>query len=643
MNFSLPKFQRTVIAIALLTTMMPVANSRVSQASEQTPPSPDVPSTEAYSKFEYRIPMRDGKNLFTAVYVPKDATRKYPILINRTPYSAKPYGIDKYRGTVGPSKRFDRAGYIFVYQDVRGKWMSEGDYVHVRPFLLAGSNPSDVDESTDAYDTIEWLLANIPQHNGAVGLWGISYPGFYAAGALINAHPSVKAVSPQAPIADWFIGDDWHRNGALCLSKNYKFKSASPSKETEAVQTNPSIDPVDGYAYYLKLNPLADVGKQLFKGDRKFYDDVMQHGNYDDFWKARDIRPHLKNIRPAVMTVGGWFDAEDLFGALEVYRQIEKSSPKTTNIIVMGPWCHGGWSRPDGSKLGDVTFGSNTAEFYREQIEFPFFEFHLKGIETESLPEAYMFETGTNVWRKHDVWPPQAAIRKSFYLREQGRLETNSPPTEAASVEYDEYQSNPNRPVPFIEKIAMGMPIEYMTADQRFASRRPDVLVYETDVLEHDLTIAGPINVELFVSTTGTDSDWVVKVIDVYPLNTPDPQPNPTGVKMGGYQQLVRGDVMRGKFRKSFEKPEPFTPNEPTQVTIEMPDVYHTFGKGHRLMVQIQSSWFPLIDRSPQRFMDIFSAKNSDFQLATQKVFHSKSMPSRIEVLVMPQAIAGKW
>ncbi len=362
----------------------------------------------------------------------------------------------------------------------------------------------------------------------------------------------------------------------------------------------------------------------------------MRHGTYDSFWKARDIRPHLANVRLAVMTVGGWFDAEDLFGALETYRQIEKSSPNATNIIVMGPWLHGGWRRADSSKLGDVSFDTNAAEFYREQMEFPFFEFHLKGVEAEMLPEALMFETGTNVWRKHDVWPPAAAVTQSFYFSEQGRLEATSPRDDLPAVRFDEYPSNPHRPVPFINHVAMGMPVEYMTADQRFASRRPDVLVYETEPLQRDLTIIGPIQAELFVSTSGTDSDWVVKVIDVYPLETADPQPNPANIRMGGYQQLVRGDVMRGKFRNSLEQPEPFTPGEPTRVKIELPDVYHTFRAGHRLMVQVQSSWFPLIDRNPQQFMDIYSAKNSDFQLAMQKVFRTPSMPSRVEVLVMP-------
>jgi putative CocE/NonD family hydrolase len=363
----------------------------------------------------------------------------------------------------------------------------------------------------------------------------------------------------------------------------------------------------------------------------------MKHGSYDDWWKARNIRQHLRAIKPAVMTVGGWFDAENLFGALEVYRNVKKNSPKTSNRLVMGPWVHGGWSRRSGiSKLGDVSFNSKTEEFYREHIELPFFEHHLKGKGNAARREACVFETGTNLWRKHDVWPPRNAKPRSFYFRAGGRLGNRPPESENPENGHDEYVSDPRRPVPFLDKIAIGMSQEYMTADQRFASRRPDVLVYETPELEEDVTIAGPIQAELFVSTTGTDSDWVVKLIDVYPNDYPDPNPNPTGVKMGGYQQLVRGDVMRGKFRDSFEKPEAFTPNKPTRVKFDLMDVCHTFRRGHRIMVQVQSSWFPLVDRNPQTFVDIYSARPSDFRKATQRVYHTRDMASRVTVGVVP-------
>jgi putative CocE/NonD family hydrolase len=592
-----------------------------------------------YTKYEYRIPMRDGKRLFTAVYVPKDQSRTYPILLMRTPYSVRPYGADQYPEELRPSPLFAKAGYVFAYQDVRGRWMSEGEFVNMRPFNPAKKGPGDVDESSDTYDTIDWLLKKVPNHNGKVGMTGISYPGFYTAAGMIDAHPALKAVSPQAPVTDWFIGDDWHHNGALFLPHMFNFLARFDRPRPEPTKKfNPTFDheTPDGYQFFLKLGPLNEAGTRYFKGQAAFWDEAMRHGSYDDFWKARNLRQHIKDVKPAVMTVGGWFDAENLFGALEVYRNVKKNSPKTDNHLVMGPWVHGGWSRGNGSKLGDVPFNAKTAEFYRENIELPFFEHHLKGKDTPAHPEAWVFETGTNVWRKHDTWPPKDAKPRSLYLHAGGKLGDDLPPDARPEDGHDEYQSDPARPVPFLDKITIGMAAEYVTADQRFASRRPDVLVYDTSVLEEDVTIAGPIKVDLFVSTTGTDSDWVVKVIDVYPNDYPDPNPNPTGVKMGGYQQLVRGDVMRGKFRTSFEKPEAFTPGKPTPVKFTMQDVYHTFRSGHRIMIQVQSSWFPLVDRNPQRFVDIYTAKESDFRKATQRVYRTRELPSRVTVQVLP-------
>jgi putative CocE/NonD family hydrolase len=591
-----------------------------------------------YTKYEYRIPMRDGKHLFTAVYVPKDGG-PYPILLMRTPYSVRPYGVDRYPDNLGPSALFGKAGYIFAYQDVRGRWMSEGEFVNMRPHNPAKKGSADIDESTDTYDTIEFLLKRVPNHNGKVGQWGISYPGFYTAAGMIDAHPALKAVSPQAPVTDWFIGDDWHHNGALFLPHMFNFMARfdrprpEPTKKFNATFDH---DTPDGYQFFLQLGPLADAGRRHFKGEAAFWDEATKHGTYDDFWKARNLRAHLKDIKPAVLTVGGWFDAENLFGALEVYKNVKKNSPKTTNALVMGPWVHGGWSRDDGSKLGDVPFNSKTGEFYREHIELPFFEHHLKDKATPAYPEAWLFETGTNVWRKHDTWPPRTARPRSLYFHAGGKLSDDSPQDATPENGHDEYLSDPAKPVPFFDKIAIGMAPEYMTADQRFASRRPDVLVYQTDVLDEDLTIAGPVQAELFVSTTGTDADWVVKVIDVYPNDFPDPNPNPTGVKMGGYQQLLRGDVMRGKFRASFEKPEAFTPGKPTKVKFALPDVYHTFRTGHRLMIQVQSSWFPLVDRNPQTFVDIYNAKESDFKKATQRIYRTRELPSRVTLGVMP-------
>jgi putative CocE/NonD family hydrolase len=593
-----------------------------------------------YTKYEYRIPMRDGKRLFTAVYVPKDQSRTYPILLTRTPYNVKPYGPDASRDNLGPSALFAREGYIFAYQDVRGRWMSEGEFVHMRPHNPAKKGPQDVDESTDAYDTIDWLLKHVAGHNGKVGVWGISYPGFYTAAAMLDAHPALKAASPQAPVTDWFVGDDWHHNGALQLPHLFNFMARFERPRPEPTKKfNPTFDhdTPDGYQFFLKLGPLDESGARWFKGEAAFYNEAMKHGTYDEFWKSRNLRAHIKDVKPAVLTVGGWFDAENLFGALEVFKNVKKNSPKTVNHLVMGPWVHGGWSGSnEGSKLGDVSFDAKTAEFYREKIELPFFEYHLKGKGKATHPEAWVFETGANVWRTHASWPPEKARPRSLYFHAGGKL-GDEPPTEARPEDgCDEYPSDPSRPVPYFEKIDIGMAKEYMTADQRFAARRPDVLVYETDVLESDLTVAGPVEADLFASTTGTDSDWVVKLIDVYPNDYPDPKPNPTGVKMGGYQQLVRGDVMRGKFRDNYEKPEAFTPGKATAVKWSLPDVYHTFRSGHRIMVQVQSSWFPLIDRNPQAFLDVYTAKEHDFKKAIQRIYHTRELPSRVTVRVMP-------
>lgn len=594
-----------------------------------------------YTKYEYRIPMRDGVKLFTSVYVPKDDSKPYPMLMSRTPYSVGPYGADKYRDNLGPSPLFAKEGYIFVYQDVRGRWMSEGEFVNMRPQIPNKKGPSDVDESSDTYDTIDWLLKNVKNHNGKVGLWGISYPGFYTAAGMIDAHPALKAASPQAPINDWFVGDDFHHNGVLFLPHCFNFMANFGKPRPGPTKTFPYLKfehgTPDGYDFFLKMGPLANADAKYLKGEVAFWNEAMKHGTYDEFWKARNLRPHLKDVKPAVLTVGGWFDAENLFGALETYKNVKKQSPEVpANTLVMGPWVHGGWSRDDGDKLGDVKFNSKTSPYYREHIELPFFEYHLKGKGNWKPPEAWVFETGTNVWRKYDAWPPKGAERATLYLRDNGHLIRDRRPDSAANGEaFDEFVSDPAKPVPYYDKTAIGMEKEYMDADQRFASHRPDVLGYQTGVLTDDLTIAGPIQVTLHVSTTGTDADWVVKLIDVYPDDYPDPDPNPTNVKMGGYQQLVRGDIFRGKFRNGFEKPEPFEPGKPAVVKFTMNDTCHCFRTGHKVMVQVQSTWFPLADRNPQTFCDIYTAKESDFKRATHRVYHSADMPSEVTVQVV--------
>jgi len=592
-----------------------------------------------YTKYEYRIPMRDGVRLFTSVYIPKDQSQRYPIMLSRTPYSVQPYGDDGYKSDLGPSALFGTDGYIVVYQDVRGRWMSEGEFVNMRPHRPQKMSTQEIDESTDTFDTIDWLIKRLPNHNGRVGMWGISYPGFYTAAGMIDAHPALKAASPQAPVTDWFTGDDWHHNGALMLPHAFHFMSffGHPRPQpTKKSRERLDLGTPDGYSFFLRMGPVANANARYFKDDVPFWNEMMQHGTFDEFWKAHNLRPHLRNIKPAVMTVGGWFDAENLFGALETYRNVEASSPGATNVLVMGPWRHGGWSGGDGSNLGPVPFSSKTAEYYREKIEFPFFQYYLKGKGSPSFPEAWVFETGTNQWKTYDVWPPRNVQRRSLFLQPGGGLSFDAP---AGSAEpgFDEYVSDPARPVEYIDQIEIRMTGDYMVQDQRFASRRPDVLVYEGAELTADMTIAGPILARLFVSTSGTDSDWVVKLIDVYPDDSSVSGGGESSPKFGGYQQLVRGDVMRGKFRNSLEKPEPFSPDQPTAVNFTLQDVAHTFRAGHKIMVQIQSTWFPLIDRNPQKFVDIYSAKESDFQKATQRVYRNSQKPSRLELLEIPR------
>jgi uncharacterized protein len=593
----------------------------------------------SYTKNEFMVPMRDGVRLFTSVYVPKDASaaNPYPIMYDRTPYSVSPYGAENYKALLGPSELFTRGKYIFVYQDVRGAFMSEGEYLDMRPEDAAEKGGKAVDESTDTYDTIEWMLKNIPHNNGKVGMWGISYPGFYTSTGMINAHPALKAVSPQAPIADWFVGDDFHHNGAVYLPHFFGFISSfglpRPSPTTQWHRREFDI-PNDGYEFYKGIEPLPLANEKYLHHRVAFWDQFLQHPNYDAFWQARNLLPHLKNIKPAVLTVGGWFDAEDLYGALNTYKTAAKNSPASPVRLVMGPWCHGCWARTDGDQLGDIHFNAKTGEFYREHIEYPFFEYYLKGEGANDLPAAYVFETGTNQWRKYDEWPPKNAAKMSLYFVANGML-SFYPPAESGEA-FDEYVSDPSKPVPYFDQTASGMARPYMDGDNRLQGRRTDVLVYQTPPLDEDITLAGPVQPSLMVSTSGTDSDFIVKLIDVYPADAPDPDPNPTEVHMGGYQQLVRGEPMRGRFRNSYSKPEPFQPGKMTKLEYVMPDVNHTFRRGHRIMVQVQSTWFPLVDINPQTFVDIYTAKASDFHKATERVYRGKSAASHVDVWVLP-------
>jgi uncharacterized protein len=594
--------------------------------AQDTPPA-DAYVRAHYTKHEHMVPMRDGVSLFTSVYVPKDRSKTYPVMLVRTPYSVAPYGVDQYRPVIGPSDHFMKDGFIVVYQDVRGRYLSEGEWTEVRPHNPKKS-PKDIDESTDTWDTIDWIVNHVPANSGKVGMWGISYPGFYVSAGMIDAHPALVAASPQAPVTDYYLGDDSFHNGAFLLAHNFGFYT----------QFTPRFNwgTPDGYEFYLTMGPLSNSNTKYLKGANPYWNINLDHPNYDAFWQARSIWKHFKNITPAVLTVGGWFDAEDLAGALRTYHTVEKLSPGATNTIVMGPWSHGSWSRGTGEAVGHVNFGAKTSEWYREHVEFPFFVKHLKGRDVAAPPEALMFATGVNEWRRHDTWPPKAAQSKTLHFAGNGSLQWQAPTGEGA----DEYLSDPNRPVPLVGYTAQGMPGDYMTSDQRFAATRPDVLVYETPPLAEDVTIAGPIQVTLHVTSTGTDADFVVKLIDVYPGDTPS-RDLPSGapgypVKMGSYQQLVRGEPFRAKYRNSFEKPEPLVPGQPATIAFEMPDAYHTFRRGHRIMVHVQSSWLPFIDRNPQTFVNIPTATEADFKKQTHRVFRSAARPSSVTVLVEP-------
>ena len=583
----------------------------------------DVPAH--YTKLEVRIPMRDGVHLFTSIYVPKELSTKYPILLTRTPYGVDPYGPDKYPKQLGPSPDFDRDGFIFVFQDVRGRYMSEGHWLEMTPEVAHIGSGTEVDESTDAYDTIDWLVKNIDRNNGKVGMVGISYPGFYTSAGIISAHPALVAASPQAPVSDLYMGDDAYHNGAFFLAANFGFYAEFPKQANPLIppQSKPfSYGTKDGYRFFLRMGALSNA-QRYFHEQNPYWTDAVAHTTYDQFWKVRNILPHLRDIRPAVLVVGGWFDAEDLSGTLKTYRAIKTQSPSTTEYLVMGPWVHGGWEDPSANALGDIEFGSNTSEFFQTQIALPFFRHYLKGAADPNLPAAYVFETGRNTWHKESCWPPPNISERRFYLRTEGRLSLDAP---ANDGKYDEYISDPAHPVPFFAGHTTGMAQRYMDADQRFASRRQDVVTYQTEPLGADVTIAGPVSPSLFVSTSGTDSDFVVKLIDVYPKDG--------NKKLDGYQQLVRGEPFRGKFRKSFEIPEAFHPGEVQRIRFDMPDVYHCFRKGHRIVVQIQSSWFPLVDRNPQSFGDIPTARPAEFQKAIERLYHSPEAASFIALPV---------
>jgi putative CocE/NonD family hydrolase len=583
---------------------------------------------EHYQKSEYQVPMRDGKKLFTVVYMPKDQSKTWPILMNRTCYNASSYADYKLHGH--PSRYLVEDGYILVFQDVRGRYMSEGEFNNMTP-NIPGNNPKnkkDIDESSDTWDTIDWMIKNLKGNNGRVGIYGISYPGFYSAASLPDAHPALKACSPQAPVSDFFF-DDFHHMGAYLQSYTaafavFGYQKKEPTKENwfmGELMRFYANQPKDAYDFNLKMGPLKNFTEK-YHHDNFFWKQIVDHPNYDTFWQKRNILPHLNNIKPAVLTVGGWFDAEDLYGPLNIYKTIEKTSPAAKNTIVMGPWGHGDWASENGkSTHNHIYFGDSISTFYMRDIEKPFFAYHLKDDGKDNLPEAYMFNTGKKEWQKFDKWPPENIPPVQLYFGENGKLSVNKTINEKAVFEYI---SDPAKPVPYTSQTE-GLtftPRAFMSDDQREASRRPDVLTFETDTLTDEVTIAGEILAKLKVAISGTDADFIVKLIDVYPPDHPSYEHNPKNIIMGGYQQLVRSEVFRGRFRNSFSKPEPLVPGQVTDINVPLQDVLHTFKKGHKIMIQVHSTWFPYIDRNPQKYVEnIYKADEKDFIKSTIKVY----------------------
>ena len=599
-----------------------------------------------YYKIERMIPMRDGVKLFTSVYIPKDTTEQHPILLTRTPYSCAPYGTDKWKDFNSRYIRYYlREGYIVVTQDVRGRWMSEGQFVDVRPFIKDKKSNTDVDEASDTYDAIDWMVNNLPYNNGKVGVFGISYPGFYSTMAAASGHPALKAVSPQAPVTDWFMGDDFHHNGVFFQMDGWDFYSSFGKPRPYPTTVGPTsyvYHSKDNYQWYLQTGALKNILK--LAGDSiAFWKDLYQHPNLDEWWKARNARVSMYHVQPAMLVVGGLFDAEDCYGAWNLYKAIRSQSPSTNSHIVMGPWYHGEWASNDGTHLGNVQFGSNTSFWYQNTIEIPFFNYYLKGKgAAPNLAAATIFFSGENKWRTFSEWPAAEKKDVSFYLQPDGGLSRDLP---AVKNNFSEYISDPAHPVPYTEDVHFNRTREYMTDDQRFASRRTDVLTFQTPVLTEDLMLAGPVIADLKVSLSSTDADFVVKLIDVFPDDFSYGEESaqasrghdlPKTYPMGGYQMLVHGEVMRGRFRESFEKPVPFKPGKIETVRFAVPDVAHTFKKGHRVMVQVQSSWFPLADRNPQKFVNIYTCDDSDFIKETIHVYHDSEHASQVILPVLP-------
>jgi putative CocE/NonD family hydrolase len=571
-----------------------------------------------YIKKEFRIAMRDGVKLFTSVYIPKDESQQYPILLERTPYSVAPYGEEKFARRLGPNHLFLHEKYIFVYQDVRGRHLSEGQFHEMTPAIDHKKDNTQVDESSDTYDTVDWLIKNIHNNNDKVGIYGISYPGFYASASLPNAHPAIKAVSPQAPVTDEFEGDDAYHRGAFFLMDNFSFENFFDAPRDGPREQDPSLNSAieikDVYDFYLKTGALHNFNDLYFHNKAKIWNEYLEHSTKDAYWQARNIRPHLTNVKPATLIVGGWFDAEDMFGALNTYKAIEQQNPKNNNRLVMAPWTHGAWERSHWDHFAGYQFAQDlNAKF--QQMEFDFFNFYLKNKGSFNAGEATVFVTGSNEWKTFNTWPPKEIKQAAWWLNKDHELLLQKGNMEGK----DEYVSDPNNPVPYIDKRSDDRLNEYMAADQTFASKRNDVVYYTSDALQNDITLLGPLTANLYVSLSNTDADFIIKLIDVLPDGNSS-------------QQLVRAEVLRGKFRNSFEKPEAFVPDKPTLVKLQLNDMAHTFLKGHKIMIQIQSTWFPLVDRNTQQFMNIPTAQDSDFKKETITILHDAAHPSYIEV-----------
>jgi putative CocE/NonD family hydrolase len=607
---------------------------------EQAAPAYDVKVN--YRKSEHDVAMRDGVKLHTTIYAPVRTDERFPILLLRTPYGTGPYGPDSYRTFLGPSPHsheFEQEGFIFVFQDVRGKFMSEGAFTVMRPHKPRKA-ATETDESSDTYDTIEWLVKHVANNNGRVGMIGTSYPGFQVVHGMIDAHPALEAASPQASPSDMWLGDDFHHNGAFRLMYTFSWLSGAARARTGPSESDRGrFDPgtPDGYRFFLELGSVKNVDDRYFHDQVPEWNAYMQHPDYDAYWEAQNMLPYLNGITIPVLNVAGWFDAEDFYGPMTIYREIEKRNPTNRSTLVVGPWSHGGWnSHPDGRSLGNIQFNEATATYFRQEVQFPFFVHHLKDKGTLNLPEVLAFETGGNTWKRFKAWPHHTPSEMHrLFLRADGGLALDEPPTQDDGA--DTYVSDPARPVPYTAETRFTQGHLWMLEDQRFAASRPDVLVYETDELQEDVTISGPIQAKLFVASSGTDSDFIVKLIDVYPGTAKDNEPNPAGVRMGHFQMLVSAEVFRAKYRSSFRKPEALVPNEPAAITIDLPDRNHRFLKGHRLMVQVQSTWFPVIDRNPQVFTNIYEAKDSDFRPATQRLYRGGPRASHLLVPIAAQ------